>query len=95
MYGTCWTASGIISTAGALNGLILPITLGVALIAFSEEICYGRRLSSSSIITGSWDRGSCCLVISWNYIIKQLMHYLHKQNCLDKQISLNIEAQTD
>ena len=71
--------------AGALNGLILPITLGSLPDRISEEICYGRRLSSSSIITGSWNRGSCCFRISWNYIIKQLECII----CISKIVWIN------
>lgn len=43
MYGTCWTASLVLLVlAGALNGLILPITLGVCLIASQKKSVMGE-----------------------------------------------------
>ena len=41
MYGTCWTAV-LLVLAGALNGLILPITLGVCLIASQKKSVMGE-----------------------------------------------------
>ena len=54
--------------AGALNGLILTDHIRCLPDRFPEEIDHGRRLSSSSIITDPWNRGSRCFRISWNYI---------------------------
>ena len=72
LYGTCWTASCIISTCRSIKRTDLTDYIRSLPDRFPEEICYGRRLSSSSTFTDPWNRGSYRFWISWNYIIKQL-----------------------
>ncbi len=72
LYGTCWTASRITCTCRSLKWTDFTDHIRCSPDRFPEEIDHGRRLSSSSIITDPWNRGSRCFRISWNYIIKQL-----------------------
>ena len=58
----------LLVVAGALNGLILPITLGINLSdRIKEKGYYGRKLSSSRMASGTWNYCSYYFCLSWNH----------------------------
>ncbi len=57
--------------AGALNGLILPITLGVCLIASQKKSIMGRTTNTDRA-SDPWNYCSCNLCIPWNHFLGKL-----------------------
>ena len=53
--------------AGALNGLILPITLGVCLIASQKKSIMGENYKHPIVASDPWNYCSCNLCIPWNH----------------------------